>query len=96
MSWTIDDKKLKKSALRSMPRNVQVKWTLWIEVVLLEGPDALGNYPGFKDEVLTGEWEGFCSSRLSGGYRVIYERADDILVVKVERVSNHDYKKRSK
>jgi addiction module RelE/StbE family toxin len=78
-----------------MPRNVQVKWALWVEVVLYEGPDALSNYTGFKDEDLTGEWEGYRSSRLSGGYRVIYERADETLVVKVERVSNHDYKKRS-
>jgi addiction module RelE/StbE family toxin len=95
LSWTIDDRKLNKTVFRSMPRNVQVKWTLWVEVVLSEGPDALNNYTGFKDEGLTGEWKGCRSSRLSGGYRVIYERTDEALVVKVERVSNHDYKKRS-
>ena len=78
-----------------MPPNVQTKWSIWVGVVMNEGPDALSNYPGFKDEELGGEWEGCRSSRLSGGYRVIYERTDETLVVKVERVSNHDCKKRS-
>lgn len=94
LTWTIDDRKLKANTLKSMPRNVQTSWSLWIEIVLSEGPAALANYPGFKDEAKTGDLEGFRASRLSGGWRVLYELKEDTLVVKVERVSNHDYKKR--
>jgi hypothetical protein len=55
VSWKIDDRKLKAKVLRSMPRNVQAKWTLWTEIVVEEGPDAPVNYPGFKDEDLEGD-----------------------------------------
>ena len=80
--------------MRSLPGNVKAKWAIWVETVLDEGPEALKNFPGFNDESLSGEWDGYRSSRLSGGYRVIYEVKEDVLVVLVERVSHHDYKRR--
>jgi addiction module RelE/StbE family toxin len=81
--------------MRSMPRNVLVKWSLWTEIVLSDGPGALVNYPGFHDESLDGKWAEHRSSRLSGGYRVIYRIQGKELVVEVKRVSHHDYKRRS-
>ena len=77
-----------------MPRNVKAKWELWVNIVIRQGPHALADFPGFRDEGLEGEWKGYRASRLSGSYRVIYRLIDDTLVVDVVRVSKHDYKLR--
>jgi Txe/YoeB family toxin of Txe-Axe toxin-antitoxin module len=37
------------------------------------------------------EWQGYRSSRLNQAYRVIYKVERHHLLVKVERVSKHDY-----
>jgi addiction module RelE/StbE family toxin len=48
---------------------------------------------GFKDEALSGNWKGFRSSRLNIQYRVIYKVHKDQVLVEVERVTPHDYRR---
>ncbi|MCP4992627.1 MAG: type II toxin-antitoxin system mRNA interferase toxin, RelE/StbE family, partial [Gammaproteobacteria bacterium] len=47
---------------------------------------------GFNDESLSGEWKGHRSSRLNTQYRVIYQVDQDRVLVKVMRVTPHDYR----
>ena len=49
---------------------------------------------GFHDEALRGEWKGFRSSRLSDQYRVIYTVENDSVLVKVMKVTPHDYRRK--
>ena len=97
MAWSIDDSKLNENVMRSMPRNVQAKWAIWVKVVIEHGPDELRKnpaYSGFRDEDKRGPWEGYRGSRLSGGWRVLYKANGKKLEVVVERVSNHDYRRK--
>lgn len=48
----------------------------------------------FADEALTGEWNGYRSSRLNQQYRVIYKINNDEVYVLVEHISPHDYRRK--
>lgn len=61
---------------------------------MLSGPAGLRAIKGFRDEALSGEWKGFRSSRLNEQWRVLYAVEADVLIVKVVRVTPHDYRKR--
>ncbi|MCW7556359.1 type II toxin-antitoxin system mRNA interferase toxin, RelE/StbE family [Endozoicomonas gorgoniicola] len=58
------------------------------------GPSGLRLIKGFHDEALTGDWNGYRSSRLNKQYRVIYTVESQMVQVKVIKVTAHDYKKR--
>jgi addiction module RelE/StbE family toxin len=97
LSWTIDDSKVSERVIRSMPNNVKAKWEQWVQIIYEEGPGALTANPlyrGFKDAPKHGEWEGYRGSWLSGSWRVLYKAEEEELEVVVERVSNHDYRRR--
>ncbi|MXS78694.1 type II toxin-antitoxin system mRNA interferase toxin, RelE/StbE family [Nitrosomonas sp. JL21] len=49
---------------------------------------------GFADEALTGEWNGYRSSRLNQQYRVIYKINNNEVYVLVEQISPHDYRRK--
>ena len=57
------------------------------------GPAGLRRVRGFSDEALKGEWKGYRSSRLDDAYRVVYRTEGDLMLVMVERVSKHDYRR---
>ena len=81
---------------REVPRlslEIREKYETWKDVVRFSGPDALRAIPGYHDEALRGEWAGHRSSRLNRQYRVIYRVARTEVIVEVERVSAHDYRR---
>jgi addiction module RelE/StbE family toxin len=78
---------------KKLPREILVKYEKWKDIVKLSGPKGLMVIKGFRDEKLKGVWANFRSSRLNLQYRVIYQVESDRLIVKVIRVTPHDYRR---
>jgi mRNA-degrading endonuclease YafQ of YafQ-DinJ toxin-antitoxin module len=64
------------------------------DIVRISGPDGLKQIKGFKDEALSGVWNGHRYSRLNIQYRVIYKVKNDQFFVNVEKVTVHDYRRK--
>jgi len=76
---------------RKLPPNVVKKYNLWKDIVFCDGPEALREFPGFRDEKLLGKRLGERSSRLSLQYRLIYSVDRDVVTVYVLEISPHKY-----
>lgn len=65
----------------------------WVGNVQTVGLEATRRNPGFHDEPLKGEWEGYRSIRLSLSYRAIYTLKADgsVEFALVETVNKHRY-----
>jgi toxin HigB-1 len=79
--------------LRKCPAHIVRKLMGWVGNVQAVGLEATRRNPGFHDEPLKGEWEGYRSIRLSLSYRAIYMLKDDGAVefALVETVNKHKY-----
>ena len=80
--------------IKKLPPQVREKLDVWAQIVEQQGPAGLRDFSGFNDEVLTGDWKGYRSSRLNRQYRVIYLIEDDTVCVLVVDVTAHDYRRR--
>jgi addiction module RelE/StbE family toxin len=60
---------------------------------MMSGPSGLRGIKGFRDEALSGDWKGCRSSKLNEQWRVIYQVVADALLVRVIRVTPHDYRR---
>jgi len=76
---------------RKLPPNVVKKYNLWKDIVFSDGPEALREFPGFRDEKLQGPRLGERSSRLSLQYRLIYAVDRDVVTVYVLEITPHKY-----
>lgn len=79
--------------LRKCPAHIVRKLMGWVGGVQTVGLEATRRNPGYHDEPLKGEWEGYRSIRLSLSYRAIYMVKDDGAVefALVETVNKHKY-----
>lgn len=77
-----------------VPVEILKRYEKWKDIAVLSGPQGLRAIRGFYDEALSGEWEGFRSSRLNEQWRVIYSVKADVMTVRVVRVTPHDYRRR--
>ena len=77
-----------------VPVEILKRYEKWKDIAMLSGPQGLRAIKGFRDEALAGEWKGCRSSRLNEQWRVIYAVESDVLIVRVVRVTSHDYRKR--
>ncbi len=91
--WEILEHRRIDKALATAPVEVQKRYEKWKDIVRISGPQGLKLIKGFKDEALSGNWKGFRSSRLNIQYRVIYKVQKDQVLVEVERVTPHDYRR---
>ena len=89
--WQIIEHRDIQKILRKLPPPVLKRYEAWKEIVFVEGPDKLREYPGLHDEKLKGEREGQRSSRLNLHYRVIYKADQDVVTVYVLAVTPHKY-----
>ena len=76
---------------RKLPPNVVKKYNLWKDIVFSDGPEAVREFPGFRDEKLLGRRIGERSSRLSLQYRLIYTVDRDVVTVYVLEITPHKY-----
>jgi addiction module RelE/StbE family toxin len=91
--WEIYENRRVTRRLRGMPVEILKRYEKWKDIVRISGPQGLKLIQGFKDEALSGNWKGFRSSRLNIQYRVIYKVQKDQVLVEVERVTPHDYRR---
>jgi addiction module RelE/StbE family toxin len=91
--WEILEHRRVDKALVAAPVEVQQRYEKWKDIVRISGPKGLKLIKGFKDEALSGNWKGFRSSRLNIQYRVIYKVQKNQVLVEVERVTPHDYRR---
>jgi addiction module RelE/StbE family toxin len=78
---------------RRVPLEILKRYEKWKDIAALSGPQGLRAIKGFRDEALSGEWKGFRSSRLNEQWRVIYQVVAEALLVRVVRVTPHDYRR---
>ncbi|MFT4940137.1 MAG: addiction module RelE/StbE family toxin [Paraglaciecola sp.] len=93
--WKILEHKRLDKQLSKAPIEIQKRYEKWKDIVEITGPSGLKMIKGFKDEMLTGNWKGYRSSRLNQQYRVIYTIENNELFVSVVEVTPHDYRRRS-
>jgi addiction module RelE/StbE family toxin len=93
--WRIEEHRQVDRELSSgrVPIEILKRYEKWKDIVMLSGPQGLRVIKGFRDESLHGEWKGFRSSRLNEQLRVIYQVVADTVLVRVMRVTPHDYRK---
>ncbi len=91
--WEVYEHKKATKQLNKLPIDILMRYEKWKDIVAISGPGGLKQIKGFNDESLSGEWEGFRSSRLNRQYRVIYTIENEELYVKVFRVTPHGYRK---
>ncbi|MBN4075100.1 MAG: type II toxin-antitoxin system mRNA interferase toxin, RelE/StbE family [SAR86 cluster bacterium] len=92
--WTIYEHKRALKSLRSAPLEVQKRYEKWKDIVFLSGPQGLRKIKGLHDESLSGKWSDYRSSRLNVQYRVIYKVDAGTVLVKIENVTPHDYRRK--
>ena len=90
--WRIEEHRdVDKELSGRVPIDILKRYEKWKDIASLSGPPGLRAIKGFRDEALSGKWKGFRSSRLNEQWRVIYKVIADALLVRVVRVTPHDY-----
>lgn len=91
--WRIDEhRQVDKDLSGRVPAEIRKRYEKWKDIASLSGPAGLRAIKGFRDEALSGKWKGYRTSRLNEQWRVIYRVAADVLLVRVVRVTPHDYR----
>lgn len=91
--WEIYEHRRVAKSLAAAPIEIQKRYEKWKDIVVTSGPQGLRNIKGFHDENLSGKWLGYRSSRLNLQYRVIYKVEKSKVLVQVENVTPHDYRR---
>jgi len=89
--WSVLEKKQLSRVLKKAPKQVLVRYEAWKRTVELLGPQGLKEIRGFNDEALSGNWNGFRSSRLGKQWRVIYKVDGKGFQVFVVEITPHKY-----
>ena len=92
--WTVYEHRRVIRSLKNVPAEVLKRYEKWKDIVTISGPPGLRKIKGFRDEALSGTWKGWRSSRLNIRYRVIYRVEGDKVLVLVEDVTPHDYRRK--
>ncbi len=92
--WTVYEHRRVEKSLKGAPIEVLKRYEKWKDIVVISGPQGLKIIKGLKDEALSGKWKGYRSSRLNIQYRVIYKAEGDKILVQVEDVTPHDYRRK--
>lgn len=93
MIWHLYESAQARKILAKAPRQIARKYQFWANMIQTQGPEAVRGFPGFRDEALKGEWEGYRASRLNIQYRVVYRIDEREITVYVERIDPHTYRR---
>lgn len=93
--WRIEEHRSvdKELSWHRVPLEILKRYEKWKDIAMLSGPQGLRAVKGFHDEALSGEWKGYRSSRLNEQWRVIYQIIADVILIRVIRVTPHDYRR---
>ena len=92
--WRVLEHKNAVKQLNSLPMEILKRYEKWKDIVAITGPNGLKQIKGFHDEPLHGKWKGYRSSRLNIQYRVIYHIQNELFMVRVVKVTAHDYRRK--
>lgn len=92
--WIIYEHKRVAKSLAAAPIEISKRYEKWKDIVAISGPQGLRSIKGLHDESLSGKWAGYRSSRLNLQYMVIYKVEKDRVLVQVEDVTPHDYRRK--
>lgn len=92
----INESKQAQKDLDKAPKEILRSYETWARMIEAHGAGVLRKFPGYHDEMLRGEWQGYRSSRLNWKWRVIYQVSHrvEIEIVSVVRVTAHDYRRK--
>lgn len=95
MTHLIESKQAQKD-LDKAPKEILRSYEVWARMIENHGSAILTKFPGYRDEMLRGQWRGYRSSRLNLKWRVIYQvnHVGAVEVVSVARVTAHDYRRK--
>ena len=91
--WRIEEHRRVDKQLGSVPKEILKRYEKWKDIAVLSGPTGLRLIKGFHDEMLSGKWKGFRSSRLGDQWRVIYRLIAEELLFQVASITAHDYRR---
>ena len=92
--WRIEEHPRTGKQLDAAPLEIQKRYEKWKDIARISGPLGLRAIRGFRDEALSGKWNGHRSSRLNLQYRIIYRVVASQLLFQVVEVTAHDYRRR--
>lgn len=92
--WQIVEHPHTGQPLDSAPLEIQKRYEKWKDIARISGPLGLRAIRGFRDEALSGKWQGHRSSRLNLQYRIIFRVVASQLLFQVVEVTPHDYRRR--
>ena len=91
--WAIYEHTRVGRPIRRLPIDVLKRYEKWKDIVTMSGPQGLRLIKGFHDEALFGKWKGHRSSRLNRQFRVFYQVESERILVKVVKITAHEYRK---
>jgi addiction module RelE/StbE family toxin len=91
--WRIEERRQVDKQVASIPKEILKRYEKWKDIATISGPPGLRLIKGFHDEALSGEWEGYRSSRLGLQWRVIYRVISKELLFQVASITAHDYRR---
>jgi len=91
--WRIEEHRRVDRQLSAAPRETLKRYEKWKDIAMLSGPPGLRLIGGFKDETLSGKWDGHRSSRLGLQYRVFYRTVPGEQLFQVVSITAHDYRR---
>lgn len=91
--WSVLEHRNVAKSLARAPIEVRKRYEKWKDIVAISGPRGLVHIRGFHDEPLFGQWKGYRSSRLNIQYRVIYKVQRDKVLILVEKITPHEYRR---
>lgn len=89
--WKIEEHRRITKQLATAPIDILKRYEKWKDIVSISGPQGLRAIKVFHDEALSGQWNGYRSSRLGIKWRVIYQIIADIVLIQVIQITPHDY-----
>jgi mRNA-degrading endonuclease YafQ of YafQ-DinJ toxin-antitoxin module len=91
--WRIEEHRRVDKRLFGAPDEILKLYEKWKDIASLSGPPGIRLIKGFHDEALSGEWEGYRSSRFGLQWRVIYRLVAEESLFQVASVTPHDYRR---
>jgi len=91
--WRVEEHRRVDKQLASAPTEILKRYEKWKDIARVSGPPGLRLIKGFHDEVLSGQWVGYRSSRLGEKWRVIYRIVSEQSLLQVAVITAHDYRR---
>jgi addiction module RelE/StbE family toxin len=91
--WRIEEHRRVDKQVASIPKEILKRYEKWKDIAAISGPPGLRLIRGLHDEALSGDWQGYRSTRLGVQWRVIYRVIHERLLFQVASITAHDYRR---